>query len=225
MKETSQPHGLETTALLFARAALLIVSLTLGLSTTAYASETRLHEHTSKQPGLPFAISDFDGDNKPDLAKVQSGGTTASNTRYSIDFELSTGSRQSVVLIAPAGGLRLESKDVNGDHFPDVVVTTSWTEEPVAVLLNDGRGNFKRLDASAFPDAFDTSDSSLNCPAKAEADGAAVCPRTSPGESKEGQYVRAPRDALGRVEGGSAQFPSISDRESFFGRAPPASQQ
>jgi hypothetical protein len=223
VKETSKAHGLERTALFFARTAFLVILLPLVAGVALQAAEAPRYGQSA--PGFPFAISDFDGDNKPDFAKVQNGGTTASKTRYSIDFELSTGSRQSFVLTAPAGGLRLESRDINGDHFPDVVVTTSWTEEPVAVLLNDGRGNFKSLDASVFPDAFETSDSSLNRPARPEEDGAAVCPRTPPGESKESHFLRMARKDSGRAKSGSEQFPSLPDREGFFGRAPPPSLQ
>jgi hypothetical protein len=59
--------------------------------------------------------------------------------------------------MAPTGGLQLTSRDVNGDHFVDVVVTTAWTNQPIAVLLNDGRGNFSPSNPAAFPGAFSAS--------------------------------------------------------------------
>ena len=86
-----------------------------------------------------FAIADFDGDNQPDFATVQLGRVEG---RYSIGFQLSTGSRQSIVITAPVGGLQVTLRDVNGDNSLDLVVTTDWLRKPVAVLLNDGHGHF-----------------------------------------------------------------------------------
>jgi hypothetical protein len=202
MKRISKARGPKKTALLFARVALPFVWLLFVICTPLQASEADHYRPGRQQPGLPFAVSDFDGDNKPDLARVYSSGTIANSTRYSIEIELSSGSGQNVVLTAPFGGLRLESRDVNGDHFPDVIVSTAWTDLPVAVLLNDGLGNFKSLDPAVFPGAFDTGDSSFDPPANPEGDGAAtILSRTSSGESK-------PR--------------ALRGRDSFSNRAPPA---
>jgi hypothetical protein len=111
--------------------------------------------HSPKLPArpvpiaFPFAVADFDGDNRPDLATVQPGVSSA--TRYWIHFQLSGGSRQAIGLTAPEGGLRIASSDVNGDNFPDLVVTTALLREPVAVLLNDGHGNFALREPAGFP--------------------------------------------------------------------------
>lgn len=105
-----------------------------------------------------FAIADFDGDSKPDLASVEAGPGDAKDTHYRIALEMSSGARQIIGVTAPAGGLQVASRDVNGDSFLDVVVTTSWANRPVAVLLNDGLGNFIRSDPSIFPAAFPTSE-------------------------------------------------------------------
>jgi hypothetical protein len=173
--------------------------------------------------GLPFAVSDFDGDNKPDLARVYASGTVANSTRYSIEIELSTGSGQNVVLTAPFGGLRLESRDVNGDHFPDVIVSTAWTDVPVAVLLNDGLGNFKSLDPAVFPGAFETGDCSFDPPANPEGGGAAtIFTRTSSGESKQSGSTHVARDDLGNVEFRPERPRSLRSGDSFSNRAPPA---
>src|SRR5216684_21445 len=56
---------------------------------------------TISVPALPhFAIADFDGDNQPDFASVQLGQYGRVEGRYSIGFQLSTGSRQSIVITA-----------------------------------------------------------------------------------------------------------------------------
>jgi hypothetical protein len=130
------------------------VALLLSLVATAYgnagnATPTPLQEAlASSQVSTPhFTIADFDGDSQPDLATVQTG---ESETRYWIRFQLSTGSRTAVGLSGPAGGLEIASRDVNGDEILDLVVTTAWLKQPVAVLLNDGHGNFTLNSPSAF---------------------------------------------------------------------------
>src|ERR1700736_4001390 len=101
-----------------------------------------------------FAIEDFDGDSRPDIATVVEGRSGAVDNHYRIRFQLSGGGSQNIDLTAPVGGLDLSSRDVNGDDFLDVVVTTAGTNRPVAVLLNDGAGAFTASDPSAFPGAF-----------------------------------------------------------------------
>jgi hypothetical protein len=101
-----------------------------------------------------FAIEDFDGDSKPDIATVLQGRSGSADNHYRIRFQLSSGGSQNIDLTAPAGGLDISSRDVNGDDFLDVVVTTAGTNRPVAVLLNDGAGTFTASDPSAFPGAF-----------------------------------------------------------------------
>jgi hypothetical protein len=107
--------------------------------------------------GLPFAIADFDGDLRPDLASIQNGYNNSGTTDYWIQLQLSTVGRQAIRLVAPSGGLRIEARDVNGDHALDLVLTTAWFNQPVAVLLNNGRGIFSQVEPSAFPGAFSKS--------------------------------------------------------------------
>jgi hypothetical protein len=101
-----------------------------------------------------FSIEDFDGDSRPDIATVLEGRSGSADNRYRIRFQLSSGRSQNIDLTAPVGGLDIRSRDVNGDDFLDLVVTTAGTNRPVAVLLNDGAGNFTASDPSAFPGAF-----------------------------------------------------------------------
>jgi|SRR4029077_8219904 hypothetical protein len=103
---------------------------------------------------IHIAIADFDGDSRPDLASVEAGPSSLRNTRYWIAFHLSAGAGWIVGITAPTGGLQIATVDVNGDSFPDVVVTTAWTNQPVAILLNDGLGNFTPSSPSEFPNAF-----------------------------------------------------------------------
>jgi hypothetical protein len=100
--------------------------------------------------GADFAFGDFDGDRLPDSATVQSGPSMASRTRYWIQFDFSVGNRRSFALSGPSGGLQIVSRDVNGDSFLDLIISTRLANDPVAVLLNDGAGNFRLADAGTF---------------------------------------------------------------------------
>ena len=55
------------------------------------------------------------------------------------------------------GGLEIAARDVNGDHAIDLVLTAAWFRQPVAILLNDGHGNFSAVEPMEFPGAFDES--------------------------------------------------------------------
>jgi hypothetical protein len=101
-------------------------------------------------PDSRFAIGDFDGDRQPDLATVETTHFNPLHSRYWISFRLSEGRAERVGVTGPAGGLVLLARDVNGDRAMDLILVTAWRHEPVAVLLNDGRGNFAAADAAQF---------------------------------------------------------------------------
>ena len=135
----------------------LIFLLFLGVPAGAAQAGTDVQPApaTSPGPGLPFAIADFDGDFHPDLASIQSGPNNSGSANYSIQLQLTTtGLLQSIQLIAPAGGLSIAARDVNGDGAIDLVLTTAWLRQPVAIFLNDGHGTFSRVEPADFPKAF-----------------------------------------------------------------------
>jgi hypothetical protein len=123
---------------------------------------------------------------------------------------------------APTGGLQLASRDLNGDTFPDVIVTTAWTNTPVAILLNDGFGNFTTSDVTDYPGAFIRSDASWSI-ASDEIRGVAaiLLSRSIPGDRATNSGILPP----GIVITSSALLPdSPSPKASsspFIGRAPP----
>jgi len=98
-----------------------------------------------------FAIGDFDGDRKPDVATVQVVRDAALDSVYSIRLQLSAGEESAVWIAGPRGGLALVARDVNGDDALDLVVTSAGGSHFVAVLLNDGHGKFTLAKAGAFP--------------------------------------------------------------------------
>lgn len=98
-----------------------------------------------------FAIADFDGDQKPDLATVQVERDAAIGTRYSIRLQLSAVGESAIGITGPQGGLRILPRYVNGDDAMDLVVTAAMDSHFVAVLLNDGHGKFTLAKPGAFP--------------------------------------------------------------------------
>ena len=198
------------------------------LSVVAFAQVARAQRDPLASASSPlqsrsqFAIDDFDGDNRPDLASAEVGQRNGRDARYQIRFQLTTGPLQTIGLTAPVGGLQLRSRDVNGDNFPDIVVTTFWSNQPVAVLLNDGLGNFSKAEPSRFPEAFTSSEVSITSGTHTSSDAAATLfPRYFFGEC-EGRASISPPRAVGRFIGDNFHFIVLSGSDIFFGRAPPS---
>jgi hypothetical protein len=184
-------------------------------------ADTRTSTQRVVRSSSHLAIADFDGDDRPDMATVQVGLGTASHAGYWIDFELSAGARQSIRLTAPVGGLEIASRDVNGDRSVDLVVTTAWLSEPVAVLLNDGHGNFTYREAAAFSSITWRYDSNWSTNGAEIRDLSALTQALSAAASAEKSGIAKPRAALAfsslpRAPANSPKFP-------VSGRAPPAS--
>jgi hypothetical protein len=137
----------------------LFAILLLGFvsSSALWGADVQKAPATSVGPGAQFAIADFDGDVRPDLASIQAGPNSSGTTNYWIQLQLSSVGRQSIRLVAPAGGLRIEARDVNGDHAVDLILATAWFDQPVAVFLNNGHGSFSKAEPAAFPGAFSES--------------------------------------------------------------------
>jgi hypothetical protein len=133
---------------------LLLLLFVCGGNSIAKGGAIQNAAAASADPGLSVAIADFDGDHRPDLASIQGGHNASGDSTYWIQFQFSIAGRQSVQLVAPPGGLRIEARDVNGDHAVDLIFTTAWFRQPVAILLNDGHGSFSRAEPAAFPKAF-----------------------------------------------------------------------
>lgn len=172
-------------------------------------------------PDAQFAVGDFDGDRQPDLATVEFVRFNSLRSRYWISFQLSKGRLQTIGVTAPAGGLVPLARDVNGDRALDLVLVTAWRHELVAVLLNDGEGNFAAADASQFE---------INALSSATRVGAV------PGAAEDRMVLSLPYWALGDNRAGSfsaqesaSAFPRAPDLalsllpSAFSGRAPPRS--
>lgn len=172
--------------------------------------------------GLPFAVADFDGDSRFDLASIEAWPNNSGTTDYWIQLQLSATGRRSIRFVGAPGGLRLEARDVNKDRAVDLVLVSAWSREPVAILLNDGRGGFSRVEPTAFPEAFtnlattwslitDRAIDSFGVPLRSRA-GACWNPRVLPQFQRRAEAIPA----------ASAELFFGCWQNSYAGRAPPS---
>jgi hypothetical protein len=104
-----------------------------------------------------------------------------------------------------------------------LVVTTFWTDRPVAVLLNDGRGNFTRSEPSAYPEAFEKSDNSITSSKDNKSVAvAALSSRYSHEFCKEDRCAVLVQKIVRLAPGESFCMVVFLFGHSSFGRAPPA---
>ena len=145
-------------ALLFC-GALLLCCASLGLAATAAttAPAARESSHAAMHASSSFAIADFDSDRRPDLATAEIERSDSRFARYLIHLQFAARPGQSIrygefIGLTGAFGLpQISAIDVNGDHAMDLVVTAVGQPQPIAVLLNDGRGEFSLANPGDFP--------------------------------------------------------------------------
>jgi len=172
-------------------------------------------------PNGQFAIEDFDGDLRPDLASIQAGQSGTSHTDYWIQLQLSRAGRQFIRVVGPVGGLAIEARDVNGDRAVDLVLVTAWHRQPVAILLNDGHGNFSRVEPTAFPEAFGEPGANWTCASGVAMDAACVAPQSRAWictDTRAGPHAGSHADSIPRL---CAGFLLDEFAVSHAGRAPP----
>jgi hypothetical protein len=198
---------------------LFLVLVGSGATTRADASNP---PSVSIGPGPQFAISDFDGDRHPDTASIQAGPNGLGRTDYWIQLELSATGRQFIRLAAPAGGLQIEARDVNGDHAVDLVLTTAWFRQPVAILLNDGHGGFSRVEPGAFPGAFSESTTNWFSAINLAMDAVGLPPQPGAGICSQTGIPTRFRPRTGSSALLSAGFLASPYLMSHAGRAPPS---
>lgn len=188
---------------------------------TAEAAELKSRPIASIGPGTQFAIADFDGDLRPDFASIEGGTNVSGSANYWIELQLTSIGRQSIQLVAPAGGLLIQARDVNGDHAIDLVFTTAWFGQPVAIFLNDGRGGFSRAEPDAYPGAFSESKTNWISTTDLATDAVGVPSQSGAGICAEESNALHDRSPAGLVPPPRPGFPVSPFLVSHAGRAPP----
>lgn len=190
-------------------------------SSAAASADTQTPVITTPGPSLPFAIADFDGDLRPDVASIQAVSSSSDKTDYWIQLQLSTAGRRSIRVLAPSGGLQIEARDVNGDHAVDLVVSTAWRRQPVAIFLNDGHGSFSRAEPAAFPGAFSNSETTLASSFQPLVDALGMAPQAGASICQGSKDSLIHVSPAGLIAAATAGFPTDSFLASHAGRAPP----
>jgi hypothetical protein len=169
-----------------------------------------------------FAIADFDGDREPDLAMIRVTRDGSPTSQYSVDFNFSSGAKPGICIVGPSGGLQITPRDVNGDKFADLVVTSLLDSHFVAIFLNDGKGNFVPAEPSDFPGAVSGTDFHLVAPENVPSGQFALLPGRDPaGEVGDSAGWHGPRQVSAAA---LAAQPLAVRAELVFpsaGRAPP----
>jgi hypothetical protein len=79
--------------------------------------------------------------------------------RYTVRLELPSGTKQSIAVTAPPGGLQAEVRDMTGDGIRnDLVITPALLPWPLTVLVNDGHDHFEVSNSSSDPGSLTTGD-------------------------------------------------------------------
>jgi hypothetical protein len=172
--------------------------------------------------GAEFAIADLDGDRIPDLAFVELGSQRSAQANYSIRLQLSAGSESAVGVDAPIGGLQVAARDVNGDEYVDLVVTSNLDASFVEVLLNDGHGNFSVAAPGTYKKLQDETYARVNGAGRPGANQSSLePPRSSFGQegvTRFGYLTAFSSDSFPLLEDGVASRKAPHSR---FGRSPP----
>lgn len=200
----------------------LLLLLAMLLPHIAFGADPR-PAGISAGPGLPFAIADFDGDSHPDYASVQAGRDGAMTADYWIRLRLSASGRSYIRVSAPMGGLRIEARDVNGDNAVDLVFSSRWLDEPMAILLNDGHGNFSQVNPSAYLRTFQQPNITWRDAAEHDWSTAGMPQEPRPGNLSSRSVSKNFQTQHGSVCLPKAQLPPDSFLASSPARAPPSS--
>ena len=123
---------------------------------------------------------------------------------------------------APLGGLNITSRDVDGDQSLDLIVTTAWLNQPVAVLLNDGHGNFTLTDPSAFPAIVWSAEKMLRLAALNVQDAAVAALSSVSGDCAFNEHTSEASAAPGLLLFEISPHHPFPLPISVLGRAPPA---
>ncbi len=163
--------------------------------------------------------TDFDGDNKPDLAVGSSNGPG-----YTIEIHLTARPSETYLTLAKSGlGTRILACDVDGDHHADLVVTSATSLLPIAIYRGDGRGHFREGNPWGYLPAL------LDTPYRWEPGQDGVLTVSLPPPSRfscvleRNSGVRDGLEVVERNQFRSGTFPSQPSADCSTSRSPPLS--
>jgi hypothetical protein len=204
----------------------MVLTATLCLAICSAISGTWRHDPvpgtslSSSSANPQFAIADLDGDRSPDFATIELQRTDSQRNFYSIRVRLTSGSQKSFGVTAPSGGLQIVPRDVNGDSVPDLLV--SAFRRPIAVLINDGHGNFTSASPAAFPELV--WETPVQWGARSDKDrerSVLILPRTPVGESRQRTEPSRPLRSVRLLSSRPCAAVSLQCFPPYLSRPPP----
>lgn len=132
------------------------VTCWLALLACAWASPARAAERWGSWLPREFFTAELattlDADGQTDWVRaypcIGPGGSASFCVRVVVSETRST---QTIILKTKAKGVRITSRDVDGDRLPDVLVMSADDGSPLGAWINDGHGGFKESDVRSYP--------------------------------------------------------------------------
>jgi hypothetical protein len=101
-----------------------------------------------------LAVADLDNDNKVDGAVLlDSGGLHRQDTPLRIELHLSGRADADLTFDSTEAAHAVGARDIDQDGDTDVIVEQPFTQQPLQVWLNDGRGGFRKGRIEELPSA------------------------------------------------------------------------
>ena len=217
-------HCRATRRYLLARSLILLLILVAVGDRASAGGDVQNLPAASGGPGLPFAIADLDGDLRPDFASIQTGSGNSGGTDYWLQLHLAAG-RQSIRLVAPAGGLVIEARTVKGRRAADLVISTAWFRQPVAIFLNDGHGSFSRAKLTTLLGASCEAETTWGVTSDQSVNAVGLLPQSRIAACLKARSLPNFRQHAYLIPFSTAGFPRSSFLISHAGRAPPPESQ
>jgi hypothetical protein len=172
-------------------------------------------------PRAQFAATDFDGDQKLDLATDDSTRREDGGYVHRINLSLSQQPSSSFTIRTQVAARRLSALDVDGDSNRDIVLEND-SREPIAVWLNDGFGNFHEGNIEIFRYRLTHADprSLSRVPLITHFEQPGVCPQNGTVSLRVSRL--APLVMAGRLTFITEANPPSPDAYSSDSRGPPA---
>jgi hypothetical protein len=171
-------------------------------------------------------VGDFDGDNRADIAYAHPQGRVNGAWRYQVEIRLSAQPGATFdVDSGEAGGLRISTRDVDGDHDLDLVITSAFGGLRVGVWINDGHGQFAQGAAESYPPSiWQEPDRFWETPERPQPPSVAIALPTGNSSIQPARFEipsLARADQSLRAAGGTYRYKALNSGSPF--RAPPLS--
>jgi hypothetical protein len=110
------------------------------------------------RPEVRHHVSGFYGDRSLDVS-IAIEQICTRYIRYTVRLQPPSGTGQTLVVTALAGGLQPEVQDMTGDHIPnDLVLTPTLLPSAPTVLVNDGHDHFVVAVSGTLPSSLGSSE-------------------------------------------------------------------